>query len=350
MTDEEVLAAALARIAPADTTARVAAEAELDAKTKPRGSLGRIEELACRIASIRGFPVESLDVTVVLAAADHGVAAAGVSAYPPEVTRQMLLNFVRGGAAVSVLARSLGVELVVVDAGVAAPVDDGRVRRLDIARGTDDIRTGPALTRAQALAAVAAGVELSDELDVDVVALAEMGIGNTTAAAALASAFLGVDPRAVCGRGTGLDDAGLARKVDAVERALAVNRPDPDDPVALLAAVGGLEIAFLVGVALGAAAAHRVVLLDGFITAVSALAASRVAPSAVETMVAAHVSPEPGHPLVLAELGLEPLLDLGLRLGEGTGALLAVPLMRAAVAVLSEMATFAEAGVTDAGR
>ena len=350
MTDEEVLAAALARIAPADTTVRVAAEAELDAKTKPRGSLGRIEELACRIASIRGFPVESLDVTVVLAAADHGVAAAGVSAYPPEVTRQMLLNFVRGGAAVSVLARSLGVELVVVDAGVAVPVDDGRVRRLDIARGTDDIRTGPALTRAQALAAVAAGVELSDELDVDVVALAEMGIGNTTAAAALASAFLGVDPRAVCGRGTGLDDAGLARKVDAVERALAVNRPDPDDPVALLAAVGGLEIAFLVGVALGAAAAHRVVLLDGFITAVSALAASRVAPSAVETMVAAHVSPEPGHPLVLAELGLEPLLDLGLRLGEGTGALLAVPLMRAAVAVLSEMATFAEAGVTDAGR
>jgi nicotinate-nucleotide--dimethylbenzimidazole phosphoribosyltransferase len=350
MTDEEVLAAALARVAPADSAARAAAEAELDAKTKPRGSLGRVEELAGRIASLRGFPVGSLDVTVVLAAADHGVAAAGVSAYPPEVTRQMLLNFVRGGAAVSVLAGSLGVELVVVDAGVAAPIDDALVRRLDIAPGTDDIRAGPALTRAQALAAVAAGIELSGEVDADVVALAEMGIGNTTAAAALAAAFLQADPRAVCGRGTGVDDAGLARKRAAVAQALAVNRPDPADPIGVLAAVGGLEIAFLVGVALGAAAAQRVVLLDGFITAVAALAASRLAPAAVEAMVAAHVSPEPGHPLVLAELGLEPLLDLGLRLGEGTGALLAVQLLRAAVTVLSEMATFAEAGVTDAGR
>jgi nicotinate-nucleotide--dimethylbenzimidazole phosphoribosyltransferase len=350
MSDQEELAAAVARIAPADRAAFAAARAELDAKTKPRGSLGRVEELACRIAGVRGFPVGPLDVTAVLAAADHGVAGAGVSAYPPEVTRQMLLNFARGGAAAAVLARTLGVELVIVDAGVDGAVSVPGVRRLGIADGTEDMSVGPALTRAQALAAIVAGIGLARELDAAVVALGEMGIGNTTAAAALAAAFLGVQPAAVCGRGTGLDDSGLGRKVVVVERALSVNAPDPADPVGVLAAVGGLEIAFLVGVALGAASARRVVLLDGFITGVAALAAARLAPAAVEAMVAAHLSPEPGHRLVLADLGLEPLLDLGLRLGEGTGALLAVPLLRAADAVLGEMATFAEAGVTDAGR
>jgi nicotinate-nucleotide--dimethylbenzimidazole phosphoribosyltransferase len=330
--------------------ASAAARADLDAKTKPRGSLGRLEELACRIAGMRGFPLGSLDVTAVVAAADHGVARAGVSAYPQEVTRQMVRNLARGGAAASVLARAVGAELVIVDAGVDADLDLPGVRRLGIARGTRDMTAGPALTHTQAGAALAAGKALAGELDGDVVILGELGIGNTTAAAALAAAFLGVEPRAVCGRGTGLDDAGLARKVAAVERALAVNTPDPADPVGVLAAVGGLEIAFLTGVALGAASSRRVVLLDGFITGVAALAAARLAPDAVGAMVAAHLSPEPGHRLVLAELGLEPLLDLGLRLGEGTGALLAVPLLRAAVAVLAEMATFAEAGVTDAGR
>jgi nicotinate-nucleotide--dimethylbenzimidazole phosphoribosyltransferase len=330
--------------------ASAAARADLDAKTKPRGSLGRLEELACRIAGMRGFPLGSLDVTAVVAAADHGVARAGVSAYPQEVTRQMVRNLARGGAAASVLARAVGAELVIVDAGVNADLDLPGVRRLGIARGTRDMTAGPALTHTQAGAALAAGKALAGELDGDVVILGELGIGNTTAAAALAAAFLGVEPRAVCGRGTGLDDAGLARKVAAVERALAVNTPDPADPVGVLAAVGGLEIAFLTGVALGAASSRRVVLLDGFITGVAALAAARLAPDAVGAMVAAHLSPEPGHRLVLAELGLEPLLDLGLRLGEGTGALLAVPLLRAAVAVLAEMATFAEAGVTDAGR
>jgi nicotinate-nucleotide--dimethylbenzimidazole phosphoribosyltransferase len=299
---------------------------------------------------VRGFPVEALDVTAVLAAADHGVAARGVSAYPAEVTRQMILNLADGGAAASVLARSVGAELVIVDAGVDADLDVPGVRRLGIARGTRDMTAGPSLTRMQAEAVIDAGIALTDEIGADVVVLAELGIGNTTAAAALAAAFLGVEPRAVCGRGTGLDDAGLARKVGAVERALAVNRPDPADPVGVLAAVGGLEIAFLTGVALAAASSRRVVLLDGFITAVAALAASRLESATVEAMVAGHLSPEPGHRLVLAELGLEPLLDLGLRLGEGTGALLAVPLLRAAVAVLAEMATFAEAGVTDAGR
>jgi nicotinate-nucleotide--dimethylbenzimidazole phosphoribosyltransferase len=333
-----------------DPAASAAAQAELDAKTKPRGSLGRLEELACRIAAVRGFPIGRLDVTAVLAAADHGVVAAGVSAYPSEVTRQMVLNLAGGGAAASVLAQAVDAELVIVDAGVDADLEVPGVRRLGIASGTRDMTAGPALTRGQVEAAIAAGNALADELEADVVVLAELGIGNTTAAAALAAAFLGVEPRAVCGRGTGLDDAGLARKVAAVERALEVNRPDPADPVGVLAAVGGLEIAFLTGVSLGAASARRVVLLDGFITGVAALAAVRLAPAAVDAMVAAHLSPEPGHRLVLDELGLDPLLDLGLRLGEGTGALLAVPLLRAAVAVLGEMATFAEAGVTDAGR
>jgi nicotinate-nucleotide--dimethylbenzimidazole phosphoribosyltransferase len=332
-----------------DAAAYEAARAELDAKTKPRGSLGRLEDLACRIASITGYPVERLDVTVVLAAADHGVAVAGVSAYPQEVTAQMVLNLASGGAAASVLARNVGADLVIVDAGVNMDELEG-VRRLGIARGTRDLTRGPATTRTQALDAIAAGTALAEELDGDVVALAELGIGNTTAAAAVAAAFLGVEPRAVCGRGTGLDAAGVERKVAAVGRALAVNRPDPADPVGVLAAVGGLEIAYLTGVALGAASARRVVLLDGFITGVAALAAARVAPASIDAMVAAHLSPEPGHRLVLADLQLEPLLDLGLRLGEGTGALLAVPLLRAAVAVLAEMATFAEAGVTDAGR
>lgn len=337
MTDEQLLAAAVARIAPADPDARRAAQAELDAKTKPRGSLGRLEELACDMAAIQGFPLSApLRATVVVAAADHGVATEGVSAYPQEVTRQMLAVVAEGGAAVSVLARSLDVELVHVDAGVGT--------------GTRSMTSGPALERAQALASISEGMALADELATDVVALGELGIGNTTAAAALAAAFLGVEPRAVCGRGTGLDDAGLARKVAAVERALAVNRPDPADPVGVLAAVGGLEIAFLAGVALGAAAGRRIVLLDGYITGAAALVATRLAPAAADAMIAAHVSPEPGHPLLLEELGLAPLLDLRLRLGEGTGALLAVPILRAAVAVLAEMATFAGAGVTDAGR
>jgi len=348
MTDRE-LAALVARIAPADRAACEAARTALDAKTKPRGSLGRLEELACRIAGIRGFPIELLDVTAVLAAADHGVAVSGVSAYPPAVTRQMLHNLAGGGAAAAVLARAVGAELVIVDAGVDSDDELENIRRLGITRGTRDMTAGPALTRAEALAAVAAGIGLVGELDADVVTLAELGIGNTTAAAALAAAFLGVDPSAVCGRGTGIDDEGVARKCAAVEQALEINRPDPADPVGVLAAIGGLELAFLAGVVLGAAAERRVVVLDGFVTGAAALTAARLAPAAVEAMVAAHLSPEPGHRLVLAELGLEPLLDLGLRLGEGTGALLAVPLLRAAVAVLAEMATFEEAGVTDAG-
>jgi len=334
-----VLEQVLARIEPADHEARNAAGRALDAKTKPRGSLGRLEEIAQRVAGIRHDPMPGrLQAAVVVAAADHGVASEGVSAYPPEVTRQMLANFDDGGAAVCVLARIAGASLLVIDAGVGTP--------------TGNIADGPAMSRADALRWVEAGMCVADELagaGVGIVAIGEMGIGNTTAAAALCAALLDVEPAATCGRGTGVDDAGLAHKVEVVSRALRANDLS-DDPLAVLAALGGFEIAFLCGLALGAAANRQVVLLDGFIATVAALVAALLAPDVADAMIAAHLSPEPGHRLALDALGLEPLLDLGLRLGEGSGAALALPLLDAALAILAEMATFQSAGVTDAGR
>jgi nicotinate-nucleotide--dimethylbenzimidazole phosphoribosyltransferase len=317
-----------------------------DAKTKPRQSLGRLEDLGVRIAEIRGFVPRSLDAAIVVAAADHGVAAAGVSAYPQEVTTQMVANFVSGGAAINVLARETGADLVLVDAGVATAFAHERVRRVRIGAGTANLAEGPAMTDGEAERALGAGRELAGELTAyDVVGLGEMGIGNTTSASALTASLLGVDPAEVCGAGTGLDEEGIARKIEVVRHALDVNAGR--DP---LAALGGFEIAFLTGLALGCAERRIVVLLDGFITGAAALAAARIEPRSVDAMIAAHRSPEPGHAFVLEALGLEPLLDLGLRLGEGSGAALALPLLRAAIAILNEMATFADAGVTDAGR
>jgi nicotinate-nucleotide--dimethylbenzimidazole phosphoribosyltransferase len=322
-------------------TAYEEARRAFDAKTKPRGSLGRLEELGCRLAEIRGFVPERLEAVVVVAAGDHGVAAEGVSAYPQEVTAQMVANFAAGGAAINVLARAAGARLVLVDAGIVVPFEHELVRLVRVGPGTANLVVGPAMTDDECARAVAAGAALVAELDgVDVVALGEMGIGNTTSASALTSALLGVDPQLVCGRGTGLDDDGVAHKVSVVRRALEVNAGlDP------LTSLGGFEIAFLTGVVRACAERHIVVLLDGFITSAAALAAGTP-----DVLVAAHRSPEPGHALVLAALGLEPLLDLGLRLGEGSGAALALPLLHASVAILREMATFGDAGVTDAGR
>ena len=342
----------LARIEPVDDAAGRAAQAALDAKTKPRGSLGEIEALAARVAAIRGTASPGrLEAAVVVAAGDHGYAARGVSAYPQEVTAQMLANFAAGGAAINVLAREAGARLVVVDAGVRRPVEHPAIRPVRLGAGTADATEGPAMTREQALAGIAAGAELAAELageGIGVVALGDMGIGNTTAASALCAALLPAEPAAVCGRGTGIDEEGLARKLDVVRRALAAN--DVADPLGALAGLGGNEIAFLVGVCLGGAAEGAVVLLDGFVTGAAALVAARLAPDAAGRMVASHRSPEPGHALVLAALGLRPLLDLGLRLGEGSGAALALPLVGAALAILADMATFEAAGVTDAGR
>jgi nicotinate-nucleotide--dimethylbenzimidazole phosphoribosyltransferase len=345
---------ALPAVRPVDEDARAAARAELDRKTKPRGSLGRLEALAASLAAIaRSTAPEPLRAAIVVASADHGVAAEGVSAYPQEVTRQMLANFASGGAAISVLAREVGAELHVVDAGVVEPYAHAAVRSLRLGPGTANAALGPAMSCADASEALAHGAALARELVVsgaNVIALGDMGIGNTTSASALACALLGRAPLEMCGAGTGLDADGVAHKVAVVERMLAANSTHASDPVGALAAVGGFEIALLAGVALGASAEGAVVLLDGFITGAAALVAARLEPAVSGYLVASHRSPEPGHAAVLEALELEPLLDLGLRLGEGSGAALALPLLVAARAVLVEMATFEAAGVTDTGR
>ena len=347
------LEALVARVRPADVEAGRAAQAALDAKTKPRGSLGELEALACRIAAIRGTASPGrLRAALVLAAGDHGYAQRGVSAYPQEVTAQMLAAFASGGAAIDVLARETGLRVVVVDAGVAEPVAHPEIRPVRLGAGTADATLGPAMSREDAVAGLLAGAAIAEELAGEgygIVATGDMGIGNTTAAAAVCAALLPAAPEHVCGRGTGVDDDGLRRKVEVVRSALTVNRPDAADPVGVLAAVGGYELAVLAGACLGAAGSGAVVLLDGFVTGAAALLAARLAPAAAGRMVASHLSPEPGHALVLADLGLRPLLDLGLRLGEGSGAALALPLLSAALAILADMATFESAGVTDAG-
>ena len=351
----DLLERTTASISPTDRDVAAQTARLLDAKTKPPGSLGRLEELACRLAAIRGrVPEGPLRPAIVVAAADHGVAARGVSAYPNVVTAQMLANFAGGGAAICVLAREAGARLVVVDAGVigGVAVDGVRTEVVDGVRCTDDLTMGPAMSRSTATGMIERGIALAEGLaaeGVQILGLGEMGIANTTSASALTAALLPAEPTLVCGPGTGIDDAGLERKVDAVRRGLAANglqrRPDAD-PADVLSAVGGLEIAFLVGVTLGAAARRIPVLIDGFVSSVAALVACGFREAAAASLVAATRSPEPGHALVLERLGLEPLLDLGLRLGEGTGAALALPLVRSSIAILTDMATFDAAGVS----
>ena len=335
-----------------DLAAQSAARARQDTLTKPPGSLGRLEELSLQLAAITGQPRPRLErKAVIVMAGDHGVAAEGVSAYPAEVTLQMVLNFLHGGAAINVLARQAGARVIVVDVGVAAelPAHPGLERR-KVACGTQNMALGPAMTRAQAEQAIAVGlqvVEAEIAQGLDLVATGDMGIGNTTPSAAIVATLSGYPVAQVTGRGTGVDDIGLARKVAVIERALAVNQPDPRDPLDVLSKIGGLEIAGLVGVILGGAA-HRVpVVIDGFISGAAALVAAALAPEVKPYLIAAHQSVEIGHRVVLEHLGLRPLLDLDLRLGEGTGAALAFHLVEASTRILNEMATFAEAGVSD---
>jgi nicotinate-nucleotide--dimethylbenzimidazole phosphoribosyltransferase len=329
--------------------AAAAAQRHLDALTKPPGSLGRLEELAIRLVALTGQPPRVTAPVVFTFAADHGVVAEGVSAYPQSVTAQMVENFLRGGAAVNVLARQAGARVVVADFGVATPLAEvaGLVARR-IGPGTGNMTLGPAMTRAQAVEAIEAGAALAEDAiagGADLLGTGEMGIGNTTAASAIAAAFTGASPDSVTGRGTGVDDAGRARKVEAVRRALERNAPDPGDGLDVLATVGGFEIAGLTGVILAGAAYRVPVALDGFIAGAAALAAVALAPDARHALFAAHRSAEPGHALVLRHLGLEPYLTLEMRLGEGTGAALFVSLARAAAAIYAEMATFKSAGV-----
>jgi nicotinate-nucleotide--dimethylbenzimidazole phosphoribosyltransferase len=349
-----LLEATCARIREPDTRIAVEMQRRLDDKTKPRGSLGRLEEIACQIAAIRGsLTAEPLRKAVVVMGADHGVAEESVSAYPQEVTAQMLLNFARGGAAINVLARQAGARVVVVDMGVKSELPAlPEIRSRRIAAGTRNFTREPAMSREEAIRALEVGIAVAEELAADGVTLlgiGDMGIGNTTSSSALTAAFTGAPPAEVVGRGTGLDDDGLHRKTDVVRRALALHRPDPADAVGTLAQLGGFEIAGLAGVALGAIAARIPVIVDGFICGAAALTAARIAPAAAASMIASHRSVEAGHRAVLKAIGQRPLLDLDLRLGEGTGAVLAMGLCEAALAIVREMATFASAGVSDRG-
>ncbi len=344
--------AVAAAVESLDGEAMAAARARQARLTKPAGSLGRLEDLAVQVAGVQCRAVPRLaHRAIVVLAADHGVAAEGVSAYPQAVTAQMVANFLAGGAAINALARQVDARLVVVDVGVAAelPAADA-LWSAPIARGTANLARGPAMTRAQAEAAIAVGIEVVEHeaaRGLDAVVLGDMGIGNTTAGAALVAALCERPPREVVGRGTGIDDAGWARKVEVVERGLACNRPDPADPLGVLAALGGFEHAGLVGVALAAAARRALVVVDGLAAAVAALVAARLCPAVREYFVAGHASVEPGQRTALAALGLAPMLDLGLRLGEGTGGALALQVVDAALRLHAEMATFAQAGVAE---
>ncbi len=334
-----------------DVSLRPKVQARLDSLTKPQGSLGRLETLARDVACMQGRLVPSVArKTVFLAAGDHGVTAEGVSAYPQAVTAQMVLNFLRGGAGINVLAAHAGARVRVIDAGVAGnlPAHPELIVR-KIAPGTRNMARESAMTRGQAVACLEAGIgvfEAEHQAGVDLVSGGEMGIGNTTSSSAIVSAFTGLPPAHVTGTGTGLQPEGLQRKIRVVEQALAVNRPDPSDPLDVLAKVGGFEIGLLAGMYIAAAARRTPVVLDGFIATTAALLAVRLQPKTRQFMLAGHRSVEPGHAAVLEALDLEPLLSLNLRLGEGTGAALAMTVVEAAVRVLNEMATFEQASVS----
>lgn len=339
-------------IPPLDTTSAEQARARQQQLTKPAGALGLLEPLSIQLAGITAQARPRFQQKgVIIMAADHGVALEGVSAYPAEVTPQMVLNFLAGGAAVNVLARQANATVTVVDIGVNYDFQNapGMLHR-KIARGSANLLKGPAMTRAQTERAIQTGIEVAQAQVVaglDLLATGEMGIGNTTPSAAITAVLTGLPVREVTGRGTGIDEAGFERKVAVIDQAIAVNRPDPADPLGVLASLGGLEIAGLVGVIFGAAARRVPVVVDGFISGAAALAAVEILPAVKPYLIPSHQSQEIGQRAIWNKLGLRPLLDLNLRLGEGTGAVLAFHLIEAAARTLDEMATFGEAGVSD---
>lgn len=342
----------IAQIKPLDESAAAAARARQDTLTKPPGSLGRLEALSIQIAGITGKPIPVIkDKVIITMAGDHGVVKDGVSAFPQEVTPQMVMNFLHGGAAINSLAKHVGARIVVVDMGVAADLPQHpRLINRKVAYGTQSMAHGPAMTRDQARQALEAGIEVVEaeiEHGLDIVGTGDMGIGNTTPSAAIACVLTGETPARMAGRGTGLDDAGLQRKIAVLEQSLEINKPDPKDGLDVLAKVGGFEIGGLAGVMLGAAAHGKPVMVDGFISTAAAMIAVTVAPAVRPYLISAHRSQEYGHAAMLAWLGLDPLVDMHMRLGEGTGAALGISLAEAACKVLAEMATFAEAGVSD---
>jgi len=341
-------------IKPLDKESMAEARARQDKLTKPAGSLGRLEELSVQIAGIerKARPVIENKAMITMAG-DHGVVDEKVGNWPREVTAQMVENFLRGGAGINVLARQAGARIVFVDMGVASdlkPRPQLIVRK--IGYGTKNMCLGPAMTKEQAIKAIEAGIEIvngESDKGLDIVGTGDMGIGNTTASSAIFAAMTGKPVEEVTGRGTGLNDEQLVHKIDAIKRALAVNKPDPAKPLDVLAKVGGFEIGGLAGVMLGAAAKHIPIVIDGFISGAAALIAMAMAPQLKDYIIAAHVSAEAGHAAMLKHMGLKPLLSLDMRLGEGTGAALGIFIVEAAVRTLNEMATFAEAGVSEGG-
>ena len=340
-------------IPPIDKQAAKQAQARQNRLTKPPGSLGRLEEMSIQLAGMKADPMPEVSrKAVIVMAADHGVALEGVSAFPVEVTKQMVLNFLHGGAAINVLARQAGAATHIVDIGVASDFDPSLpgLWRRKIAYGTRNMAKEPAMTSAQAEQALACGMEVLAEIaekGLDVIATGDMGIGNTTSSAAIVAVMAGLPVDKVTGRGTGLDDAGLLRKIQVIEQAIAVNQPDPNDPMDVLCKVGGLEIAGLAGVMIAAAARRIPVAVDGFISTAAAMIGVGLVPDVRHYLFGAHRSVEIGHQVMHKHLGLTPLLNLNLRLGEGTGAVLAFHLLEAACRLRREMATFDEAGVSD---
>lgn len=340
------------KIKPLDQKAMEAAQERQNNLTKPAGSLGRLEEISIQLAGIFRDPMPKIkDKVIITMAGDHGVTTAGVSAFPQAVTPQMVLNFLHEGAAINVLAGHVGARIIVVDMGVAFDFEPHpALVNKKIAMGTQNMLEGPAMTREQAETAVVAGIEIVTaeiEKGLDIVGTGDMGIGNTTPSAAIAAVLTGEPPAKIAGRGTGVDDEGFQRKIKAIETALSVNKPDPKDGLDILAKVGGFEIGGLAGVILGAAAHNKAVMLDGFISTAAAMIAVSIAPEVKAYLISAHRSQEYGHQLMLEWLGLDPIIDLKFRLGEGTGAALGISIAEAACKVLSEMATFAEAGVSN---
>jgi nicotinate-nucleotide--dimethylbenzimidazole phosphoribosyltransferase len=344
----------LKEIEPVDNSFAQQVQARENILTKPQGSLGRLEELAIDIAAMKR---EALPVigrkTIFTFAGDHGVVEEGVSAFPQEVTPQMVYNFIGNGAAINVLARQACADIVVADLGVAADmeIEHPNFRARKVAKGTANFTKGPAMTREEAIQAIINGIEIFEEEHrkdrMHLVGTGEMGIGNTTPATAILAVLSGEMVENITGRGTGIDDKGVARKISAIKRGIEINRPDKTDGIDVLYKVGGFEIGGLVGVILAAAKNHVPVLIDGFISTSAALIASLLSPLSVQYMIASHQSEEGGHKQMLNLLGKKPILDLGMRLGEGTGAALAMNIIDAAIRIIHEMATFESAGVSN---
>ncbi|MFC2069948.1 nicotinate-nucleotide--dimethylbenzimidazole phosphoribosyltransferase [Chloroflexota bacterium] len=348
----ELLSDTIQMIRPLDEKAMAEARERQDMLTKPQGSLGRLEELSIQIAGIQGQPIPNIKhKAIITMAGDHGVVAEGVGNWPQEVTAQMVDNFLRGGAGINVIARQLDARITIVDMGIAGKpeANPGLISRR-IAPGTANMTAGPAMTEGQAIKAIETGIQIvNDEVakGLDIVGTGDMGIGNTTASSAICAVITGRPAKDVTGRGTGITDEQLAHKTAMVNKALEVNMPDPANPLEVLAKLGGFEIGGLAGVML-AAAAHRIpVVIDGFISGAAALIATSLAPQLKDYLIGGHLSAEGGHRIMLEHMGVKPLLDLGMRLGEGTGAALGIFFSETACRVLAEMSTFAEAGVSE---